>query len=426
VTKPEDSFYRRERARLLSALTRLLGASNLALAEDVAQETLARAFEVWTYRGVPAHHSALLMTAAKNRAIDMLRRQRTAMKLAPAIERAIEGERTWPPAVDELFLPAALRDDELRMVFSCCHPRLAEEVQVALILNLLCGLSAGEIARVYLAGEAAIEKRLSRGKKVLAEAPGLFELTEEDFAPRLQAVSRALYVLFSEGYHGAHEEAVIREDLCREALRLVRLLADHAPTATPATCALAALMYLLAARLPGRQNDLGELLSLADQDRAKWDAELAAEGLALLERASTGTEVSRYHVEAAIAGLHASAPRAEDTRWDRIVSLYDLYMQIAPSPIVALNRAMAVAELEGPSQGLRALAAIGDVERMRDYPFYPAARGELELRSGRPQAARAHFEAAIGLARNDAERRFLHRRLEACGHRPITASSGGA
>jgi RNA polymerase sigma-70 factor (ECF subfamily) len=424
--KPDDPFYSRERARLLSALTRLLGAKNLALAEDVAQETLARAFEVWTYRGVPAHYSALLMTAAKNRAIDMLRRERTRLKLAPAIERAVESERTSTPAVEEVFLPAALRDDELRMMFSCCHPRLAEEVQVALILNLLCGLSAGEIARVYLAGEAAIEKRLSRGKKVLAEAPHLFELTEVDFAPRLQAVSRALYVLFSEGYHGASEEAVIREDLCREALRLVRLLVDHAPAATPATCALAALMYLLAARLPGRKNELGELLSLADQDRARWDAQLASEGLALLERASIGTEVSRYHVEAAIAGLHASAQRAQDTRWDRIVNLYDLYMQIAPSPIVALNRAMAVAELEGPRQGLRALAAIQDVERMRDYPFYPAARGELELRSGRPETARAHFEAALGLARNDAERRFLNRRLEACAGASPSARPGGA
>jgi RNA polymerase sigma-70 factor (ECF subfamily) len=412
--KPDEAFYRRERARLLAALTRVFGTHNLALAEDVVQETLARAFEVWTYQGVPAHYSALLMTAAKNRALDVLRRERTARKFAPAIEHAIDSEWTLRPTVEELFLPAALQDDELRMMFSVCHPQLAEEVHVALMLNMLCGFGAEEIARVYLAGEAAMEKRISRGKKVLAGSPRLFDLTAADFAPRLESVHRALYVLFSEGYHGACEEAVIREELCREALRLVRLLVDHSPSATPATVALAALMYLHAARLPGRTNELGELLALSHQDRSRWDAKLVAEGLSLLERASTGTAVSRYHVEAAIAGLHASAPSAAQTRWDEIVRLYDVYMQIAPSPVVALNRAIAVAESEGPASGLRALASIEGVERLRDYPFYAAARGELELRAGRPDAARQQFEAALAQARSEAERGFLRRRLTAC------------
>jgi RNA polymerase sigma-70 factor (ECF subfamily) len=300
------------------------------------------------------------------------------------------------------------------MMFSLCHPQLAEEVHVALMLNMLSSFGAEEIARVYLASEAAIEKRISRGKKVLAASPRLFELTAADFEPRLTSVHRALYLLFSAGYHGACEEGVIREELCREALRLARLLVDHAPAATPATFALAALMYLHAARLPGRTNELGELLALGEQDRTRWDARLVAEGLALLERASTGTEVSRYHVEAAIAGLHASAPSAAETRWNEIVQLYDVYMQIAPSPVVALNRAIAIAEHEGPASGLSALASIEGAERLRDYPFYAAARGELELRARRPEAARAHFEAALVLARSDAERRFLQRRLAAC------------
>jgi RNA polymerase sigma-70 factor (ECF subfamily) len=202
--------------------------------------------------------------------------------------------------------------------------------------------------------------------------------------------------------------------LCREPQRLARLLVDHAEAATAATHALAALMYLGAARLPGRTNELGELLALADQDRARWDGSLVAEGLSLLQRASVGTAVSRYHVEAAIAALHASATRAEDTRWGEIVKLYDLQMQIAPSPVVALNRAIALAELEGPEVGLRALDAIEGAERLRDYPFYAAARGELELRNQRPEVARVHFEAALELARNDAERTFLRRRLSAC------------
>ncbi len=412
--KLDEAFYRRERARLLAALTRAFGPQNIALAEDVVQETLARAFDVWAYQGVPEHYSALLMTAAKNRAVDVLRRERTARRFAPDLQHAIESEWTLRPAVEELFLPAALQDDELRMLFSVCHPQLAEEVHVALMLNMLCGFGAEEIAQVYLAGQAAVEKRISRGKKVLAESARLFELTAADFAPRLESVHRALYVLFSEGYHGACEEAVVREELCREALRLVRLLVDHAPAATPATFALGALMYLDAARLPGRTNELGELLALSEQDRSRWDAELIAEGLSLLERASTGTAVSRYHLEAAIAGLHASAPSAAQTRWDEIVRLYDVYMQIAPSPVVALNRAVAVAEAEGAASGLRALAAIDGVERLRDYPFYAAARGELEVRAGRPEAARGYFETAIEQARNEAERGFLRRRLRAC------------
>ena len=411
----DASFYRSERARLVAALTRIFGVENLSLAEDVAQETLAKAFEVWSYGGVPEHYSALLTVAAKNRVLDVLRRERTARKFAPELQHLIESEWTLRPAVEELFLPPALMDDELRMMFSCCHPLLAEEVQVALILNLLCGFGAEEIARIYLASTSAMQKRISRGKKSLGESRRLFELTADDSAARLAAVHRALYLLFSEGYHSACEESVIRADLCREALRLLRQLVDHAPAATSATYALAALMCFGAARLPGRLNELGELLVLADQDRSRWDAQLIADGLALLERSASGSELSEYHLEATIAGLHASARRAEDTQWAEIVKLYDLYLKLRPSPVVALNRAMALAELEGPAKGLEAIATILEVERLRDYPFYAAARGELELRLGQRAVARGHFEAALGLARNAAERAFLERRIGECG-----------
>jgi len=409
------SFYRSESARLVAALTRIFGVENLSLAEDVAQDTLAKAFEVWSYGGVPEHYSALLMVAAKNRVLDAFRRERTASKWAPELQHMIESEWTLRPAVEELFLPAALKDDELRMMFSCCHPQLAEEVQVALILNLLCGFGAEEIARINLASTPAMQKRISRGKRSLGESRRLFELTADDFAARLGAVHRALYLLFSEGYHSACEESVIRVELCREALRLIRQLVDHAPAATSATYALAALICFGTARLPGRMNELGELLVLADQDRSRWDAQLISEGLALLDRSASGSELSEYHLEATIAGLHTSARRAEDTHWAEIVELYDLYLRLRPSPVVALNRAMALAELEGPVKGLEAIAAISEVERLRDYPFYAAARGELELRCGQRAVARDHLQAALGLARNSAERRFLRRRISECG-----------
>jgi RNA polymerase sigma-70 factor (ECF subfamily) len=395
-------------------LTRVFGVHNLAMAEDVVQETLANAFESWSFTGVPEHYSALLATSAKNRAIDCIRRQRTALKFAPDLGRMVESEWTLRPSVDELFLPGAVEEDELRMMFSCCHPRLAEDAQVALILSLLCGFGAKEIAGAFLITEAAVEKRLSRGKKVLGQAKALFELNASDYAVRLSAVHRALYLLFSEGYHGACPDAVVRVDLCQEAMRLARLLVDRAPSANPATFALAALMCLNAARLPGRVDEAGNLKALSDQDRSTWDAGLIRDGLGMLDRSATGEAVSPYHLEAAIAAIHAGARSTEDTRWGDVVRLYDSLMAIRPSPVVALNRAMAIAQHEGPEKGLDAIRAIESAERLANYPFYAAASGELELRLGNAEAAREHFGAARRVARNQGERQFLERRIAEC------------
>jgi predicted RNA polymerase sigma factor len=412
--QPDSVFFRRESARLVAALTRIFGVENLALAEDIAQETLANAFEAWSYQGVPAHHTALLLAAAKNRVLDVFRRERTAQKFAPDLRHFIESEWTLRPKVEEFFLPDALTDDELRMMFSCCHPRLDEDVQVALVLNILCGFGVSEIAGAFLASPAAIEKRLSRGKRALAESKRLFELTADDFAPRLSAVHRALYLLFNEGYHGACAEAVVRQDLCHQAMRLVGLLVEHDPAATPTTYALAALMWLHAARLPGRIDEAGNLVALFEQDRSRWDANLIDQGLKLLDRSGHGEELTGYHVEAGIAALHAAAESVEQTRWDEIVGMYDVLMRIAPSPIVALNRAMAIAQADGPGPGLEAIRAIKSTERLASYPFYEAALGELELRLGHAKRAQEHFRAAETLARNEGERKFLGRRIAEC------------
>jgi len=415
--KLDDALFRREAARLLATLTRAFGVDNLALAEDVVQETLAGAFEAWSYQGVPAHYSALLTIAAKNRALSVFRRERTARKFAPEVRRFIESEWTLRPALDAHFLPDALKDDQLRMMFTCCHPRLHEDVQVALVLHLLCSLGVDEIAGAFLVSPAALEKRLSRGKKSLAESKHLFELTAGDFVPRLAAVQRALYLLFSEGYHGGGSDTVVRVDLCREAMRLVRLLVDHAQAATPATYALAALMWLHAARLPGRVGDDGELRPLLTQDRSRWDGQLVAEGMRLLNQSASGDHVSEYHVEAGIAAQHAAAGSAEATKWHEIVRLYDVLMKIRPSPVVALNRAMAIAESQGPERGLAAVHAIEGVERLARYPFYPAAIAELTLRLGRPLVAKQYFMLAKDLARNEGERRLLQQRLDECARR---------
>jgi RNA polymerase sigma-70 factor (ECF subfamily) len=413
--EPGDHLFRREAGRMVAALTRLFGVHNLDLAEDVVQDAFCRALEVWKLRGVPENPSAWLMATAKNRALDILRRERTARRYAPELGRLLESEWTLSPVVNEAFGAPAIRDDQLRMMFSCCHPQLPEVAQVALILHILCGFGVSEVAAAFLTRTAAMEKRVARGKKVLASSTRLFDLAEERELPRrLSAVQRALYLLFNEGYHGAHAQLAVRAELCREAMHLCDLLQEHPLSATPESYALAALMCLDAARLPARVDASGNLSSLYDQDRSLWDAALIAKGDELLDRSATGTRVSEYHIEAAIASVHARARTAESTHWDAIVGLYDTLLAIRPSPIVALNRAIAVAQLDGPARGLEEIAAIADRARLADYPFYFAALGELELRSGRRESAHEHFLSARSLARNPMERRFFQQRASAC------------
>lgn len=410
-----EHLFRRESGRMIAALTRIFGVHNLALAEDVVQDAFCRALEIWKVRGIPDNPAAWLMTAAKHRALDVVRRERTARTFAPEVARLLDSEWTAAPVVEEAFAAPAIRDEQLRMMFSCCHPRLAEDAQVALILNILCGFGAAEIASAFLTSRAAVEKRISRGKKALAATRRLFDLSDTAFTSRLSALRRALYLLFNEGYHGASAEAPVRAELCDEAMRLTLLLLDHPPAAGPETFALAALMHLHGARLPSRLDASGDLSALADQDRSRWDRPLVTQGLALLTRSAVGQDVSAYHIEAAIAAEHASAPSIAETNWAVVVELYDRLLALAPSPVTALNRAIAVGERDGAARGLEALQNIVDRDRLNAYPFYPAAQGEFELRLGRMEAARELFAAAVAVARNPAERRFLEKRVRACG-----------
>src|SRR5215467_10003605 len=282
--EPSDHLFRREAGRMVAALTRVFGIHNLALAEDVVQDAFCRAMEVWSFRGIPENPSAWLMATAKNRALDVLRRQRTARTYAPELGQLLDSEWTLAPVVEQLFAPNAIKDDLLRMMFSCCHPRLAEEARVALILHILCGFSVGEVASAFVNSHAAVEKRITRAKKVLAGSKRLFDVTiPADFSMRLPSVHRALYLLFNEGYHGASPESAVRAELCHEAMRLAACLLGHSLGATSATYALSALMCLNAARLPARIDASGNLSSLFDQDRSLWDRKLVLEGLKLLE-----------------------------------------------------------------------------------------------------------------------------------------------
>jgi RNA polymerase sigma-70 factor (ECF subfamily) len=338
--------------------------------------------------------------------LDELRRQRTRRRFAPDLEYLLQSEWTLEPA---------LQSDQLRMMFSCCHPRIPEEAQVALVLHILCGFGVGEVAAAFLSGRAAIEKRMSRAKRVLASSRRLFDLERDDLLPRLGAVHRALYLLFNEGYHGANPERSVREELCQEAMRCVGMLLQNPSTRTSATLALSSLMSFHLARLAGRLDSEGRLIPLEKQDRSLWDDRLVAQGQALLDEAFRAADgPGPYHFEAAIAGAHASTPHARETPWREIVALYDGLMRLQPTPVVALNRAMAIGHAEGPERGLEVIHAIEAQDVLRGYPFYSAAIAELELRCGRPEVAKERFRDALGLARNPAERQFIEERMRAC------------
>ena len=350
---------------MVAALTRAFGIHNLALAEDVVQDAFCRALEIWKFRGVPENPSAWLMKTAKNRALDVLRRERTARTFAPDLGRLLQTEWTLAPAVEEILDPTGIADDQLRMMFSCCHPRLPEAAQVdarAAVGRWIRRARGGRRLRddARRGGEAvsAIEETLGGvGRSLRHRRRRRFR------RPVARGAARALPHLQRRLSRRVRALRRARR-VCREAIRLTQILAEHPLGAQPSTFALCALMHLDAARLPARLDASGNLSSLFDQDRARWDRTAIAHGRAWLERSATGSEVSRYHVEAAIASIHADAQRFEETDWAAIVALYDRLMAIAPSPIVALNRAIAIAQVDGPQPGLRAIDAIADADRL--------------------------------------------------------------
>lgn len=398
---------------MVSYLSRIVGLGRLDLAEDVVQDTLCRALETWPVHGLPDNPSAWLMRVARNRAIDLLRRDDQFRYFAPELIYLLRLREELPeetPAFEK-----EIQDDQLRMMFSCCHPELSTEAQVTLILKTLCGFSVSEIAHALLASEDSIEKRLSRARKLFRLSGPFVEIANASEIPeRLEAVYQAIYLLFNEGYHGSRSERKAPEDLCFEAIRLAHLLSEHPEGDKPMTHALLALLCFHAARLPGRMDDDGGLIQLELQDRSKWDRDLMGRGFHFLEKASTGNELSEYHLEAGIAALHCAAPTYEETEWAKILELYDLLYRLKPSPIVALNRAVALGKALGPEEGLAELSKIPDPGKLKDYPFYPAAQGEFHLLAGRPAEAGKHFEKAMKLARSRSETKFFERKLKAC------------
>ncbi len=408
-----EHLFRHEAGKIVATLTRIFGIEHLTLAEDVLQEALARALQTWPFYGVPKNPAAWIMRTARNLALDVVRRQKVFRDKEPEIIRLIEQESS--PHATSVFSEQEIADDRLRMMFVCCHPLIPAEAQVALALKTLCGFSATEISRAFLTTEAAIAKRLTRAKQKIREARIAFEIPAgEELVRRLQGVLQTLYLMFNEGYKASSGDRLVREDICSEAIRMTSLLAQHPAGNQPVTHALLALMLMSAARIPARIDDEGNLLRLQEQNRSCWDQAMMARGMFHFSQSAAGGEVSPYHLQAGMAACHCAATDYRSTDWPRILSLYDRLLEFDDSPVVALNRAVAVAQVQGPQAGIEAVNAISNLPSLETYYLLHAVLGEFQLRLNHAQAAAGHFRTALELAQIKSEQEFLAKRLQAC------------
>jgi len=407
-----EHLFRHQAGRVIARLTRLLGPAHVELAEDAVQEALVRAVQAWPHQGVPDNAAGWIYKVAHNIAIDIVRRDRTFSAKSDAI--VAELSRSEADSIDEAALDERIRDDELRMILMCCHPEISPDARVALSLKIIGGFGVREIARAFLSDEAAIAQRIVRAKRQIRERRLTLDLPSgPDLAHRLDSTLDVIYLMFNEGYSAHEGAALIRQDLCYEALRLGRIVAAS-PLAEPRVHALVALMALQAARFPARVDAMGDLVPLEAQDRSRWDARLIAIGFRHFDESIAGDRVSPFHVQAAIAATYARALSDAAVEWGVIVDLYDQLLKIHPSPIVVLNRAVALSRLHGPAAALNALDPLHNDPMLRHYHLLMSVRGQLLLEVGRRAEARAAFEAALACECSDPERRFLERKLALC------------
>ena len=407
-----EHLFRHQAGRVVARLTRLLGPANVGLAEDAVQDALVKAFQIWPYQGVPDNPAGWIYQVAHNIAIDVVRRDRTFSAKSDAIVAELTRSGTVPPrdpARDD-----RVQDDELRMIFMCCHPDIPADARVALSLKIIGGFGVREIARAFLCDEGAVAQRIVRAKRQIRDRQLTLDLPSGDeLTCRLDSVLDVIYLMFNEGY-SAHEGAdLIRQDLSYEALRLGRIVATS-PLAQPRVHALVALMALQAARFPARVDSAGDLIPLEEQDRSRWDPQLIALGFHHFDRSMIGDAVSAFHVQAAIAATYARAVSDAALEWRIVLDLYDQLLAIAPTPVVALNRAVVLARVNGAGAGLAAIEPLDKDPMLRHYHLLMAVRGQLLLELGRAADAHAAFEAALACECSDPERRFLERKLALC------------
>ena len=416
-----EAVWKIEAPRLIGALTRLV--RDVGLAEDLAQDALLAALERWPEAGVPDNPAAWLMAAAKHKAIDRIRREKRFEQKHAEIERSLESSRDGVGDRLDTSLDDPVGDDVLRLMFIACHPILPPEARVALTLRLLGGLSTSEIARAFLAPEPTVAQRIVRAKRTLAEGNVPFEVPRKDeLEARLHSVLEVIYLVFNEGYAATAGEDWMRPALCEDALRLGRILAELLPQ-EPEVHGLIALLEIQASRATARVGPSGEPILLLDQDRSRWDPLLIRRGLAALERAEA-LGGGPYALQAAIAACHARARVANETDWARIAALYGRLAQRTPSPVIELNRAVAIGMAHGPAAGLEHVDAIASEPALRDYHLLPSVRGDLLAKLGRREEARAEFERAASMTRNDRERRLLLDRAARCASAEGASAAG--
>ena len=408
VRERVEALYRTESRRVLATLIRLLG--DFDAAEEALHDAFAVALEQWPTHGVPANPYAWLVSAGRFQAIDRLRRRATFDVAVVAMREPVDASVTLTHDVGDEHL----RDDQLRLIFVCCHPALPSDAQVALTLREVCGLTTEAIARAFLTSPATVAQRIVRAKGKIRDAQIPYEVpTPAELPDRLDAVLRVIYLVFNEGYAVSHDDALTRQELTREAIRLGRLLVELLPD--PEVMGLLALMLLHDARRAARSTAGGQLVLLSEQDRTRWNRSQIAEGLSLVERALRSRRIGPYALQAAIAALHAEAPNPEETDWDEIVGLYDVLLRLEPSPVVALNRAAAVAVRDGAAAGLMLIDMILADGALADYSHAHAARADCLRRLGRLDDAAAAYDRASSLTTQRAEREFLDRRRRECG-----------
>lgn len=410
-----EHLFRQEAGKLVSVLTGIFGIDRLQLAEDVVQESLIRALQTWPYYGIPKNPAAWITQTAKNLALDLIRREKTFRDKQPEIVASAEQWSADSMSDDSPLFDTEIKDNHLRLMFACCHPLIAQEEQTALALKTLCGFGVAEIAKAFLTTEAAIAKRLTRARQKIRELRIPFEIPSGgELSIRLNGVLQTLYLLFNEGYKASSGERLVKKDLCYEAIRLATLLVEHPVGHQPRIHALVALMLLNAARFPTRTDSEGNILRLKEQDRSRWDRTMIGSGMSHLLQSAEGDEVSDYHLQAGIAACHCAADDYESTDWAQILSLYDRLVVVDDSPVVALNRAVAVANVHGPTAGIEAVEAIRNRGKLSSYYLLYAVLGELELQLSHPKIAADHFRTSLQLTEIRSEKVFLSKRVQAC------------
>ncbi len=416
IEQTVEHLFRHEWGKLVSVLTKVFGVHNLQMAEDVVQDTLLHALSNWKINGLPDNPTAWLFTAARNKAIDVLRKQKRSQEYAKQLTPLLQSGYSLVPTIRELVNTNTIDDDRLQMMFVCCHPSLSQEAQVTLILKTLCGFSITEIAKAYVSSYDAVEKRLYRARQSFKENKVEFELPPpQELEERLESVLLAVYLLFNEGYNSTNHEELIRRDVMQEALRLCELICRSPAVPHENAHALMALMCFTASRNDARIDAHGNILLLKQQDRKKWNHALIENGIYHLEQSAAGEHLSKYHIEAGIAYEHTIARDYAHTNWNHILNCYNLLYNYYPSPVIALNRAIVIAELKGAAEGVKAIEAIEaipDIASLKKYYLLPATLGELHWQLKEYDKAKIFFEEASELTQSVIEKKLLQQKIK--------------